>query len=140
MSVRSKLVLSGVGVVLVVILTIVAWPVFRAGGYFYRGRCACGHDIFVRIVGDGLFTYSPGHGVPEHRSVNLRAEAEGWAIIGLPHGGQYWSPTEGENEVLGHIRFREGSLWECWGNGTNWTRLPKVHNVLRVWWPKLLKE
>lgn len=143
MFVRSKLVLGSIGtviIVIIVILALVAWPASSARGYFYGGRCACGHEIFVRIVGDGLFNYSPGHGVPEHRSFNLRPQRDGWDIMSLPRSDRYWSSLEGENKVLGRVQFREGALWESWGSGTNWARLPRVHNVLRVWRPKLLRE
>lgn len=140
MCVRSKLVVSSIGAVVIVLVAVAAWPAFRLHGYFYQGRCGCGHDIFVRIQGDGLFRYSPGHGVPEYRAFRLRALSDGWDIMGVPHGGAYWSPSEGQTSVLGHIRFRDGALWESWGSSTNLMRLPRVRNILRVWWPKLLRE
>ncbi len=99
-----------------------------------------GNDCYVRIQGDGYFSYSPGHEVPEYRKFTLRRTADGWDVMGLPHSDRYWSPLEGENKVIGRLRFRNGALYESWGSSTNWTRLPRAYNVWRIWLAKLLNK
>ena len=140
MTTPRKLVLVSLGAALIVFLAPVAWSAFGTHGYFCDGRCICGNDVFVRIRGDGYFNYSPGHGVPEHRAFTLRAQGDGWEVMGLPHSDLYSSPLEGENKVIARIRFHDGALYESWGSSGNWTRLPKVYNIWRVWWAKLLKQ
>jgi hypothetical protein len=140
MSPRQKLVTAGFGVALAVFVTPIVWSAFGTHGYFYAGRCICGHDSFVRIQGDGYFKYSPGHGVPEERAFTLRPRDGGWDVMGLPHSDLYWSPLEGENRVIARIQFRDSALNESWGSSTNWTRLPKVYNIWRVWWAKLVSQ
>lgn len=140
MTTRQKLVLAGVGAAVAIVLAPVAWSAFGTGGYFYDGRCACGHDCYVRIHGDGYFSYSPGHEVPEQRKFTLRRNADGWDILGLPHSDMYWSPLEGEDKVIARLRYRDGALYESLGSSTNWTRLPRAYNVWRIWLAKLLKE
>lgn len=110
------------------------------GGYFVGGRCACGNDIFIRVEGDGYFKYSPGHGVPERRSFTVHWHNSEGDVMGLPHSDMYWSPLEGENKVIGRLRFHEGALFESWGSSTNWTRLPRVYNPYRIWIAKLLDK
>ena len=61
-------------------------------------------------------------------------------VLGLPHSDLYRSPLEGEDKVIARLRFRDGALYESWGDTTNWTRLPRVYNIWRVWSAKLLKE
>jgi hypothetical protein len=107
------------------------------GGYFEDGRCACGNDIFVRIQGNGYYRYSPGHGMPESRSFTIRRHDDEWEVMGLPHSDLYWSPLEGENKVIGRLRFHDGALFESWGNGTNWTRHARIYNPYRIWIAKL---
>ena len=140
MRTRPKIIISGLGAALVVFVAPIAWSALGTHGYFYAGRCICGHDSFVRIQGDGYFTYSPGHQVPEHRAFALRPREDGWEVLGLPHSQMYRSPLEGEDKVIAHVRFRDGALYETWGSSTNWTRLPKAYNVWRIWAAKLLKE
>jgi hypothetical protein len=60
------------GVVLVSSIVFTAVAAGGTRGYFEGGRCVCGHDIFIRVEGNGYFKYSPGHGVPEHRSFTVR--------------------------------------------------------------------
>jgi hypothetical protein len=137
---RQKLIFAGAVALLAATLAPIAWSALGTRGYFYRGRCACGNDCYVRIQGDGYFSYSPGHEVPEHREFTLRRTADGLEVMGIPHSEMYWSPREGESEVIGHLRLRGGALYESWGNSTNWTRLPKAYNVWPIWMAKLLKE
>ena len=140
MTLRRKLIFAGGVTLLVAALAPVAWSALGTGGYFYDGRCICGHDCYVRIQGDRYFSYSPGHGVPEHQKFTLRRSADGWDIMGLPHSDMYWSPLEGEDKVIGRIRYHGGALYESWGSSTNWSRLPRAYNVWRIWAAKLLKE
>jgi hypothetical protein len=140
MTIRQKLVFAGGGAAVAVVLAPVAWSALGTGGYFYDGRCACGHDCYVRIQGDGYFSYSPGHEVPEHRKFTLRRSADGWDVMGLPHSDMYWSPLEGEDKVIARLRYRDGALYESWGGSTNWNRLPRAYNVWRIWAAKLLRE
>jgi hypothetical protein len=140
MTTLRKLVLASLGAALIVLGAPVAWSAFGTHGYFYAGRCICGHDSFVRIHGDGYFKYSPGHGVPEERAFTLRPRDGGWDVMGVPHSDLYWSPSEGENRVIAHIRLRDNALYESWGSSDNWTRLPRVYNIWGVWWAKLLKQ
>ncbi len=140
MNARQKVIIAAFAVALAVCVAPVSWSAFGTRGYFCAGRCICGHDSFVRIKGDGYFKYSPGHGVPEERAFTLRSRDGGWDIMGLPHSDLYWSPLEGENRVIGRIWFRDSALYESWGSSTNSTRLPKVYNIWRIWWAKLLKQ
>jgi hypothetical protein len=138
MTLRQKLILAGGVALLAAALASVARFALGTGGYFYSGRCVCGHDCYVHIQGDGYFSYSPGHEVPEYRKFKLRRTADGWDVMGLPHSDMYWSPLEGENRVVARLYFRDGALYESWG--TNWNRLPRVYNVWRIWAAKLLKK
>jgi len=140
MTTRRKLVLASLGAALIAFLAPVAWSALGTHGYFCEGRCVCGNDVFVRIRGDGDFKYSPGHGVPEYCAFALRAQGDEWEIMGLPHSDLYSSPLEGENKVIARIRFHDGALYESWGSSGNWTRLPRVNNIWRVWCAKLLKQ
>jgi hypothetical protein len=110
MRTRQKLIIAGLGGALTVFVAPIAWSAFGTRGYFYAGRCICGHDSFVRIQGDGYFTYSPGHGVPEDRAFRLRPREHRWDVLGLPHSDMYWSPLEGEDRVIARLRFRDGAL------------------------------
>jgi len=130
----------GIGVAVIVFVAPIVWFAAGSGAYFYEGRCLCGHDIFVRIQGDGYFTYSPGHGEPEHRDFTLRAKDGGWEVLGLPHSDLYWSPLEGEDKVIAHLRIRDGALFESWGSTTNWSRFPKAYNVWRIWAAKVVAK
>ena len=140
MRTRQKVIIAALAVVLAVFVAPIAWSAFGTRGYFYDGRCVCGHDCFVRIQGDGYFKYSPGHGVPEHREFTLRPRDGGWEVLGLPHSDLYWSPLEGEDKVIARLRFRDGALYESWGSTTSWKRLPRAYNIWRIWVAKLLKE
>jgi len=140
MTTRRTLVLASLGAVIVVLGAPVAWSAFGTHGYFYDGRCTCGNDVFVRIQGDGYLKYSPGHGVPEHRAFTMRAQRDGWEIMGLPHSDAYSSPLEGADKVIARVRFHDGALYESWGSSTNWNRLPRVYNIWRVWWARLLNQ
>jgi hypothetical protein len=142
MSTRQKLILTGLGATFAVFVFVapIVWSASGKQGYFYSGRCLCGHDSFVRIQGDGYFNYSPGHGVPETRSFSLRPRDDGWDLFGRPHSDAYWSPLEGEDKVIAHIRFHDGALFESWDNGAHWRRLPRAYNVWRIWVAKLLKQ
>jgi hypothetical protein len=140
MTTRRKLVLASLGAAVIVFGAPVAWSALGTRGYFREGRCACGNDIFVRILGNGYFSYSPGHEVPEHRKFTVRRNSDGWDIMGLPHSDMYWSPLEGEDKVIGHLRFRGGALYESWGSSTNWMRLSRAYNVWGIWAAKLLKK
>jgi len=136
----QKLILSGGAAILAAALAPVVWSAHGTSGYFFNGRCACGNDCYMRIQGDGYFSYSPGHGVPEYRKFTLRRTADGWDVMGLPHSDMYWSPLEGEDKVIGRLHLHDGALYESWGSSTNWTRLPRAYNVWRVWVAKLLKK
>lgn len=140
MTLRQKLIFAGGIALLTTALAPVAWSTLGTAGYFCSGRCVCGYNCYVRIRGDGYFSYSPGHGVPEYRKFTLRRNADGWDIMGLPHSDMDWSPLVGENKVIGRIRFRGGALYESWGNSANWSRLPRAYNVWPIWAAKLLKE
>jgi len=133
MTLRQKFIFAGATALLAAAMAPVAWLALGRGGYFYAGRCVCGHDCYVRIRGDRYFSYSPGHEVPEYRKFALRHTADGWDVMGLPHSDVNWSPLEGENKVIGRLHFRDGALYESWGGCTNWTRLPRAHDVWRVW-------
>lgn len=128
------------GVVLVAPIVSTALSASGTSGYFEDGRCACGHDSFVRIKDGGYFQYSPGHGVPEHRSFTIRAHDGEWEVLGLPHSDAYWSPLEGEDRVIARLRFRDGALYESWGTSTNWTRHARVYNPYRIWIARLLDK
>jgi hypothetical protein len=78
--------------------------------------------------------------MPEHRAFTIRAAKDGWEVLRNPDPDPDWSPFFGENEVVARIRFSDGALYESWGSGTDWRRLPKVHNIWRVWWAKLVKK
>lgn len=140
MSTGQKFLVAAFGAALTIFVAPIAWSAFSMHGYFYVGRCICGHDSFVRIQGDGYFKYSPGHGVPERRAFKLRPRDGGWEVLGLPHSDLYWSPLEGEDRVIARLRLGDGALYESWGTSTNWTRLPRAYNIWRVWWAKLLKQ
>jgi hypothetical protein len=140
MSTRQKAVIVGLVAALAAFVAPIAWSAFGTHGYFYAGRCICGHDSFIRIQGDGYFKYSPGHGVPEQRAFTLRPRDGGWEALGLPHSDRYWSPLEGEDKVIGQLRLRDGALYESWGRSTNWDRFPRAYNIWRIWVAKLLKE
>jgi hypothetical protein len=135
-----------VGAVIMLGLVLISPIVFTAlsgnstHGYFEGGRCLCGHDSFIRIEGGGYFQYSPGHGVPERRSFNVRLHGEEWEVLGHPLSDTYGSALQGEGEVLARLRFREGALFEAWGSGTNWTRHARVYNPYRVWIAKWLNK
>ena len=132
-------------VVAIITLTILAFLplVFKSvstpgGGVYYEGgRCICGHDIFIRIQGDGYFHYSPGHGVPEYKAFTIRSHDGEWEVLGLPHSDLYSSPLEGENRVIARLRIHEGALYESWDGGINWARHARVLNPYRVWIAKL---
>ena len=140
MTFRQQLVIGGFGAALIVFMAPFAWSAFGAHGYFYQGRCACGNDVFVRIQGDSYLKYSPGHGVPEHRAFALRAGPDGWDVMGLPQSDRYWSPLEGKDKVMAHLWLRDGALYESWGSSTNGVRLPRVYNIWKVWFAKLLRQ
>ena len=140
MRTRQKLIIASLGTALTVFVSPIAWSAFGTRGYFYAGRCICGHDSFIRIQGDGYFTYSPGHGVPEQRAFTVRPREVGWDVLGLPHSDMYWSPLEGKDKVIARLLLRDGALYESWGSSTNWQRLPKAYNIWRIWAAKLLKE
>ncbi len=106
-------------------------------GYFEAGRCLCGHDCFIHIRDDGYYQYSPGHGVPEHRSFAIRPHGGEWEILGLPHSEMFWSPLEGEDKVIARFQIRDGALFTAWGNSNNWTRHARVYNPYRIWIGKL---
>ena len=128
----------GLGSACVVFVAPIVWSMSGSRGYFYEGRCFCGYDTFVRVQGDHYFKYSPGHGIPEHPAFTLRARDGGWDVLGLPHSDMYYSPLEGENKVIGHIRISEGVLYQSWDSSTNWQRHPRVYNVWRVWAAKFM--
>jgi hypothetical protein len=140
MTTRRKVIIAGLGAVLAVFLAPIAWSAFGTHGYFYDGRCVCGHDCFIRIEGDGYFKYSPGHGVPEHRAFSLRPHDGEWELVGLASSDRFWSPLQGEEKVVARLRLRDGALYESWGGTTNWVRRPRVYNIWQVWAAKLLKE
>src|SRR3954466_9121760 len=110
---RKCTILGGVGG-LVALMAPVVWSAFSAHSYFDSGRCLCGHDSFVRIVGDGYFSYSPGHGVPELQQFKIRRTTEGWEVPGLPHSDKYWSPLEGEDRVIAYLQLRSDGLYDSW--------------------------
>ena len=128
------------GVTLVSPIIYTAVSARGTGGYFDGGRCACGNDIFIRVEGDGYFKYSPGHGVPERRSFAVHWHNGVGDVMGLPHSDLYWSPMEGENKIIGRLRFRDGTLFESWGSSTNWTPRSRVYNPYRIWIAKLLDK
>ena len=137
MIIRRKFIITAVGTVIATIAVPVIWSAFGANAYFYDGRCICGHDSFVRIAGNGYFSYSPGHGVPEHQKFKIGKIADGWAVLGLPHSDKYWSPLEGEDKVIAYLRLGGGALYDSWDGGKNWDRHPRVYNVWRVWAAKV---
>jgi hypothetical protein len=132
MKTRQALVVAALVAVLAIWLAPLAWSAIGTHGYFYRGRCVCGNEVFVRIQGDGYFSYSPGHSVPEHRALKLRAREGGWEVLRLPNSDLYSFPMEREDKVAARVRFRDGTLYEAWGSSTNWTRLPRAYNIWRV--------
>jgi len=140
MRTRGKLIITGFGALCAVFVAPIAWSAFGTNGYFYAGRCICGHDSFVRIQGDGYFKYSPGHGVAEDRAFTIRRRANGWDLLIPPHSAMFSSPLDGQDKVIAHLSFRDGALYESWGSSTNWERLPKAYNIWRIWVPKLLRE
>ena len=137
---RQILVLTGLGAAVAVVVAPIAWSAFGTHGYFYQGRCICGHDIFVRIQGDGYYSYSPGHGESEHRAFAVRRRGDEWDVFRPPDSAMFRYPSEPEDKVLARIRLGDGALYESWGTGTNWQRLPRVYNIWRVWAAKLLQE
>jgi hypothetical protein len=103
-------------------------------------RCVCGHITLYRLTKDGIYSYSPGHGVPESLRFKIRAHDAQWDIMGLPHSDVYASPLDGENRVIGHLKVSNGSLYQSWGSSTNWARYPRVLNPYRVWYCKLVDQ
>ncbi len=114
----------------------IIWSSCTTHAYYYEGRCACGHNCYARIAGDGLFRYSPGHGVPEYRAFTLRPRAGQWDIMGLPHSPTYYSALEGPDKVIGQLKFHNGALCQKWSQGNAWVEYPRVHNP----WPILLAK
>lgn len=117
MSVCQKISFGMIAAIVAVVLIPVARSAPGTHGYFYQGRCACGHDCYVRIEGEDYLSYSPGHGVPEHRKFMLRRSGDGWDVNGLPHSDIYLSPLEGGDKVVGRIRYGDGALHESWDGG-----------------------
>jgi hypothetical protein len=97
-----------------------------------------GDDIFIHIVGNRYFNYSPGHGVPERLSYNLRQRGDEWEMLALAPPPNAWAPIR-EGEVIARLKIRDGALYECW-SGANWTRIPRVYNPYRIWIAKLFKK
>jgi hypothetical protein len=138
-----KWTIVALGPVLALVLLPIALSAFSSRSphiYYEGGRCACGHDTFIRVTKDGYFQYSPGHGVPEHRSFTIRPHDGEWEVLGLPHSDMYWSPLEGEDKVIARLRIHDGALYESWGGSTNWTRRARVINPYRVWFAKLTEK
>jgi len=124
-----------------ILLLPIAYTAFFAHGtnaYFECGRCMCGHDIFVHVVGDRYYHYSPGHGHPEYLCYNLRQRGDGWEMLALAPPPYAWTSFR-EGEVVARLKIHDGAIYECW-SGTNWTRFPRVYNPYRIWIAKLLKE
>jgi len=141
MTTRRKFTILGVGAALAIFAAPVVWSAVSTHAYFYVGRCAGGHCIFVRIRCDGYFSYAPGHGVPESRDFKVRRTVEGWELLGrrLPLCDD--SPPEGEDTVVAYLRLRRGgALYSSWDAGRNWQRFPRVYNIWRLWAAKLFER
>ena len=115
------------------------WSTCTTHAYFYEGRCACGHNCYARIAGDGLFKYSPGHGVPEYRAFELRPRGGEWDIMGLPHS-PFYSPLEGPDKVIGRLKLQDGALCCNWSGGTAWIRFSRVYNPWPIFLAKVLED
>jgi hypothetical protein len=155
----------------VAVLAIVLLPPVLSsvnGGWFYAYRCACGHPVYVHVKGDGLFGYSPGHGVPEHRNANLRRRADGgWDVLALaPDSGSGMvaiiSDAPKAGSVCSRMRIRGGTLYEeSFRDGssaprvylspnepldlpavrqTNETRYSRVYNPWPIWLAQLREK
>jgi hypothetical protein len=138
MTIKQKLTFVTAGTALALLFAIlVAGAIsFNGSGVYYeRGRCSCGHPIFIRIAGDGYFSFSPGHGVAEHREYNLRRNNGGWDKLALPPPDGFESVIK-EGSIVGRVRLENGALYETWG--TNWVRCPRVYNNWRLHIAKLL--
>jgi len=108
-------------------------------GYFDGGRCACGHRIYIHVVRDGYFSYSPGHGVPEHRDFTLRSAEGGWDVIRLPEPdttGMFMHMAA--TGVVAKLQFRDGAIYESWSGTNNWQRHNRIYNPWPIWISKLL--
>jgi hypothetical protein len=136
----QKLIFVSVGAALVVLVAPVAWSAFGTHGIFVAVvvlvamMCSCGFSATAT---------SSIHPVTACQSIGPSQFApvgDEWEVMGLPLSDLYSSPLEGQGRVVARIRFRDGALYESWGGTTNWTYLPKVHNIWRVWWEKLLKQ
>jgi hypothetical protein len=138
------------------------------GGWFYAYRCACGHPVYVHVKGDGLFGYSPGHGVPEHRDANLRRRADGgWDVLAIAsdNGNEIYgimSDAPKAGSVCSRMRIRGGTLYEeslrvssnspriylspgkpqdqPAARQTNETRYSRVYNPWPIWIAQLRNE
>jgi hypothetical protein len=117
-------------------------------GYFYEGRCMCGHEIFIHLKGDGYFSYSPGHGAPEHRIFTLKPvngpDISEWeASSDESTFGNTWT-LPGEQRPTMHIRIENGALVQYYPRNEYSAgykaRLPRVHNVWRIWFPQLCER
>jgi hypothetical protein len=139
MSTSRKIAIAAAGTLLVIFLAPIAWSAFGTRGYFDGGRCTCGNPIFNRIGDDGYFSYSPGHGVPEHRTFAARRNDTGWDLLELPAPGGFASVIA-EGSVVARVRLEGSALYESWGSQTNWTRHSRVYDVWRVWIPELLSR
>ncbi len=140
MRIRGKILIVCVGALLIAAFAPLVWSARGTTGYFYDGRCACGHNCYVRIQGHAYLKYSPGHQVPEHRAFTLRPTADGWDLLGLPHSDTYWSPLEGEAKSSRTYDSVAETCTKHGGTALNQTRLTKVYNPWPIWAAKLLKQ
>jgi|ERR1043166_1349180 hypothetical protein len=130
MSARAKLLGGVVAAVLAAVLSVTLYATTDARAYYIQGRCVCGHNGYVRIVGTDYLSYSPGHGMPEHLSFIARPRGDGWDLIRPPvPPGQYWEPFT--NSTVTRVRIHDGGLYV--DDGTHTNRLPKVLNPWPIW-------
>ncbi len=109
-------------------------------GYFDRGRCACGHPIYVRLVDDGCYDYSPGHGVPEHRAFTVRPNGKDWDMYKFPDPDLGYFSQIGETGLVAHVWIEKGQLCERWSGRAPVVRYSRVYNPWPIWCAKILNE
>jgi len=144
MTATSKLLLAAASLATVVFLLPVALAVLSPHGtacYFDGGRCACGHRIYLRLVGDGFYDYSPGHGVPEYRKFTLRPNTNGWDVIRVndPRYDEVYSQLS-PTGVVAQAWIDKGELCERWSTSSRVLHYARIYNPWPIWLGKLLRQ